>query len=182
MGAQAPQRPLLPTRAQPPAATPYLPTPPQACPIFGQLLLRALELIEGCDCGAAETGCPGCIQHTHCGEYNTGWGGDQAGSAPADGGNACEGGAGWQSVSAEISWQNVGALTLPDPTASLPPLRAVLHKQAGALVLRAILEAEGLLEPQQAGQAAQQGSGGPAQQVQQAGAAADGAQLGVEGG
>lgn len=42
---------------------------PQAAPLFTTLMERALELIKGCGCGP-DTGCPGCVQHTECGEYN----------------------------------------------------------------------------------------------------------------
>lgn len=41
-----------------------------ACPMYLTLLEKALELVEGCDC-SGDVGCPSCIQHTHCGEYNT---------------------------------------------------------------------------------------------------------------
>lgn len=27
-------------------------------------------MVASCDCAAA-TGCPGCVQHTHCSEYNS---------------------------------------------------------------------------------------------------------------
>ena len=33
------------------------------------LMERALELVRGCGC-SPDTGCPGCVQHTECGEYN----------------------------------------------------------------------------------------------------------------
>lgn len=42
---------------------------PQARPVFTSLLQRALALVVECGC-EAEGGCPGCVQHTHCGEYN----------------------------------------------------------------------------------------------------------------
>ena len=42
---------------------------PQAAPLFPQLLRRALELVRECGCSSA-TGCPACVQHTECGEYN----------------------------------------------------------------------------------------------------------------
>ena len=41
----------------------------QATPLFSVLLEKALQLIENCDCKPA-SGCPGCVQHTDCGEYN----------------------------------------------------------------------------------------------------------------
>ncbi len=41
----------------------------QVAPLFVTLMQRALELIRGCGC-APDTGCPGCVQHTECGEYN----------------------------------------------------------------------------------------------------------------
>ena len=41
----------------------------QATPLFSVLLEKALELIENCNCKPA-SGCPGCVQHTDCGEYN----------------------------------------------------------------------------------------------------------------
>ena len=41
----------------------------QAWPMFGELLTRALALVSACDC-AAEAGCPGCVQFTHCLQYN----------------------------------------------------------------------------------------------------------------
>lgn len=37
--------------------------------IFGDLLRAALKLINQCDC-TSMSGCPGCIQHLDCGEYN----------------------------------------------------------------------------------------------------------------
>lgn len=40
-----------------------------ARPIFPSLLRAALDLIKRCDCENV-FGCPGCIQHTDCGEYN----------------------------------------------------------------------------------------------------------------
>ena len=39
-------------------------------PYFSEILARALEMVESCDCTAV-TGCPGCVQHTHCSEYNS---------------------------------------------------------------------------------------------------------------
>jgi ATP-dependent helicase YprA (DUF1998 family) len=42
----------------------------QARPVFTLLLQRALALVAGCGC-VAEGGCPECVQHTHCGEYNS---------------------------------------------------------------------------------------------------------------
>jgi hypothetical protein len=41
----------------------------QAAPLFTTLMQRAMELIQGCGC-LPDTGCPGCVQHTDCGEYN----------------------------------------------------------------------------------------------------------------
>ena len=41
----------------------------QATPLFSVLLEKALELIETCNCTSA-SGCPACIQHMDCGEYN----------------------------------------------------------------------------------------------------------------
>ncbi len=41
----------------------------QACPLFSALLEKALDLIRGCDC-VVDSGCPGCIQHTGCSQYN----------------------------------------------------------------------------------------------------------------
>lgn len=41
-----------------------------ACPMFGVLLSRAYELVKDCPCNL-ENGCPGCVQHAKCGEYNT---------------------------------------------------------------------------------------------------------------
>ncbi|KAK9842388.1 hypothetical protein WJX84_006352, partial [Apatococcus fuscideae] len=41
----------------------------QACPLFGPLMQRALEVIKDCKC-ISDSGCPACIQHTDCGEYN----------------------------------------------------------------------------------------------------------------
>ena len=43
--------------------------PMQACPLFGPLMQRALELIKDCKC-TSDSGCPACVQHTDCGEYN----------------------------------------------------------------------------------------------------------------
>jgi DEAD/DEAH box helicase domain-containing protein len=37
--------------------------------LFGLLMRRALDLIRSCPC-TSDTGCPGCVQHTDCGEYN----------------------------------------------------------------------------------------------------------------
>ncbi len=41
----------------------------QACPLFSALLQKALDLIRSCDC-VVGSGCPGCIQHTGCSQYN----------------------------------------------------------------------------------------------------------------
>ncbi len=41
----------------------------QAHAAFGELLELALELVRGCGC-AGDHGCPACVQHTGCGEYN----------------------------------------------------------------------------------------------------------------
>ena len=41
----------------------------QAHAVFGELLELALELVRGCDCSGA-WGCPACVQHSGCGEYN----------------------------------------------------------------------------------------------------------------
>ncbi|KAK9816796.1 hypothetical protein WJX72_005198 [[Myrmecia] bisecta] len=41
----------------------------QACPLFGELMQKALELLHNCPC-QSDSGCPSCIQHTDCGEYN----------------------------------------------------------------------------------------------------------------
>ncbi|KAL0027014.1 hypothetical protein WJX79_008750 [Trebouxia sp. C0005] len=41
----------------------------QATPLFSVLLEKALQLIQSCSCKPA-SGCPGCVQHTDCGEYN----------------------------------------------------------------------------------------------------------------
>ena len=41
----------------------------QAHAVFGDLLELALELVRGCAC-AGDCGCPACVQHTGCGEYN----------------------------------------------------------------------------------------------------------------
>lgn len=41
----------------------------QAHAAFGELLELALELVRGCDCAGA-WGCPACVQHGGCGEYN----------------------------------------------------------------------------------------------------------------
>ena len=42
---------------------------PQACPLFSALLEKALDLIRSCNC-VVDSGCPGCIQHTGCSQYN----------------------------------------------------------------------------------------------------------------
>ncbi|KAJ7568553.1 hypothetical protein O6H91_01G037400 [Diphasiastrum complanatum] len=41
----------------------------QARPLFAELLQAAVELLIACDC-ASSTGCPDCVQHLSCGEYN----------------------------------------------------------------------------------------------------------------
>ena len=41
----------------------------QVCDLFGVLMRKGIALIEACDC-TATTGCPGCIQHTTCNQYN----------------------------------------------------------------------------------------------------------------
>ena len=41
----------------------------QACPLFGALMQKALDLVRSCDC-VNDSGCPACIQHPDCGEYN----------------------------------------------------------------------------------------------------------------
>ena len=41
----------------------------QATPLFSVLLEKALELIQNCNCKPA-SGCPACVQHMDCGEYN----------------------------------------------------------------------------------------------------------------
>lgn len=51
---------------------PPLPRPrlgPQAAPLFPQLLRRALRLVRECGC-AGRAGCPACVQHADCSEYN----------------------------------------------------------------------------------------------------------------
>ena len=48
----------------PPAAA------PQAVPLFPQLLRRALALVRECAC-SGRAGCPACVQHTECSEYNS---------------------------------------------------------------------------------------------------------------
>lgn len=42
----------------------------QLHPLMGVLIQRALELVEQCPC-ESDHGCPSCVQHTGCGEYNT---------------------------------------------------------------------------------------------------------------
>jgi ATP-dependent helicase YprA (DUF1998 family) len=52
---------------------PALVLPParlQAAPLFPQLLRRALALVHECPC-SGRAGCPACVQHTECGEYNS---------------------------------------------------------------------------------------------------------------
>lgn len=41
----------------------------QAAPLFTTLMEQALQLIRSCGC-KPDTGCPGCVQHVECGEYN----------------------------------------------------------------------------------------------------------------
>ena len=36
---------------------------------MGVVLQRALELVDQCDC-TSDRGCPACVQHTNCDEYN----------------------------------------------------------------------------------------------------------------
>jgi hypothetical protein len=47
--------------------------PPQAAPLLPELLRRALELVRECSC-TGRSGCPACVQHTACSEYNAGAG------------------------------------------------------------------------------------------------------------
>lgn len=49
--------------------TGYATVGPQARPLFPQLLRKALELVRGCDCRSL-SGCPACVQHLGCTEYN----------------------------------------------------------------------------------------------------------------
>lgn len=37
--------------------------------MFAELLQAALEMLSACDC-TTPTGCPGCVHHMGCGEYN----------------------------------------------------------------------------------------------------------------
>ena len=41
----------------------------QVCDLFGVLMRKGMALIEACPC-PNDTGCPGCIQHTDCNQYN----------------------------------------------------------------------------------------------------------------
>lgn len=41
----------------------------QVCDIFGVLMRKAILLVEACPC-TSSTGCPGCVQHTTCNQYN----------------------------------------------------------------------------------------------------------------
>jgi len=41
----------------------------QATPLLGELLQRALSLVEGCPCTLSK-GCPRCVQHLDCKNYN----------------------------------------------------------------------------------------------------------------
>ena len=41
----------------------------QVCDIFGVLMRKAIALVEACPC-TSPTGCPGCVQHTTCNQYN----------------------------------------------------------------------------------------------------------------
>jgi hypothetical protein len=43
--------------------------PSQATPLLPELLRRALALVEACPCGYAK-GCPRCVQHLDCKNYN----------------------------------------------------------------------------------------------------------------
>lgn len=37
--------------------------------MFGVLMRKGIALIEACPC-TSSTGCPGCVQHTTCNQYN----------------------------------------------------------------------------------------------------------------
>ncbi len=39
------------------------------CDLFGVLMRKAILLVEACPC-TSSTGCPGCVQHTTCNQYN----------------------------------------------------------------------------------------------------------------
>ncbi|KFM29328.1 Putative ATP-dependent helicase HRQ1 [Auxenochlorella protothecoides] len=41
-----------------------------AAGLFGQILIRALQLVEACEC-TSDIGCPCCVQHVSCSQYNT---------------------------------------------------------------------------------------------------------------
>lgn len=41
----------------------------QVTPLFGAIMQKALELVVTCDC-ANDSGCPACVQHPDCNEYN----------------------------------------------------------------------------------------------------------------
>ena len=41
----------------------------QVCDLFGVLMRKGIALVEACPCTSA-TGCPGCVQHTTCNQYN----------------------------------------------------------------------------------------------------------------
>ena len=41
-----------------------------ARPVFLELMKKALDVVTGCGCTHGG-GCPGCVQHTECGEYNS---------------------------------------------------------------------------------------------------------------
>ena len=41
----------------------------QVCDLFGILMRKAILLVEACPC-TSSTGCPGCVQHTTCNQYN----------------------------------------------------------------------------------------------------------------
>lgn len=41
----------------------------QAQPIFTNLIQKALELVRACPC-SDDKGCPSCVQHVACTEYN----------------------------------------------------------------------------------------------------------------
>ena len=59
----------MPAGLPPPPPTHTHPRSLQACPLFGELLHKALRLLRRCGCEGA-AGCPGCCQHVDCSEYN----------------------------------------------------------------------------------------------------------------